>query len=85
MNPLTLSAKTWTFLILSAIATGSSWICYIRALKIGDASRVAPVDKLSVVLVALFSVVFLGEHLDLRGWFGIALITAGVVLIAVKP
>ena len=81
----TIPAKTYLFLCLSGLATGASWICYFRALQIGDAARVAPVDKLSVVLVALFSVIFLGEHLDLRGWLGIALIATGVVLIAVKP
>ncbi len=76
------SGRTYLFLALSALATGASWLCYFRALQIGDASRVAPLDKMSVVLVAVFGVVFLGERLDLRGWLGIALVTTGVVLIA---
>src|SRR5882762_11029966 len=59
-NPLTLAPKTWLFLVLSGLATGASWVCYFRALKIGDAARVAPIDKLSTVLVAVFGVMFLG-------------------------
>lgn len=74
--------KTWTFLVLSGLATGASWICYFRALKIGDAARVAPVDKMSVLLVAVFAVVFLGEKLTLPNWLGIALIAGGTVLVA---
>ena len=61
-DPLALSAKTWTFLTLSALATGASWVCYFRALQLGEASKVAPIDKFSVVLVALFAFVFLGER-----------------------
>lgn len=76
----TISARSWTFLTLSALATGASWLCYYRALKLGQASQVAPVDKLSVVLVALFGVVFLGETLSARGAIGVALIAAGAVL-----
>ena len=83
-NPLHLPAKTWTFLTLSALATGASWVCYFRALQIGDASRVAPIDKLSVVLVALFAVVFLGERPSARDWLGIALVGAGVVVLGLK-
>jgi bacterial/archaeal transporter family protein len=79
-----ISNKTWLFLVLSGLGTGASWLCYFRALKLGPASMVAPIDKLSVVLVALFGVVFLGERPSLNGWFGIALIAAGAVLIAVK-
>src|SRR6516162_10202360 len=56
------SARTWTFLVLSGLATGASWWCYFRALQVGDAARVAPIDKLSVVLVAIFGVGFLGER-----------------------
>ena len=82
--PDTISAKTWTFLVLSGLATGASWLCYFRALKLGPATLVAPIDKLSVVLVALFGVVFLGERPSLNGWLGIALIAAGAVLIAIK-
>ena len=79
-----ISAKTWLFLLLSGLGTGASWLCYFRALKLGPATLVAPIDKLSVVLVALFGVVFLGERPSLQGWLGIALIAAGAVLIAVK-
>ncbi|MBN8886668.1 MAG: EamA family transporter [Rudaea sp.] len=83
-NPLELSARTWTFLVLSALATGASWVCYFRALKLGDASQVAPVDKLSLVLVAVFAFSFLGERPSLREWFGIAMVGAGVVVLALK-
>jgi transporter family protein len=79
-----ISAKTLLFLLLSGLGTGASWLCYFRALKLGPATLVAPIDKLSVVLVALFGVVFLGERPSLQGWLGIALIAAGAVLIAVK-
>jgi bacterial/archaeal transporter family protein len=79
-----ISAKTWTFLLLSGLGTGASWLCYFRALKLGPATLVAPIDKLSVVLVALFGVVFLGERPSLQGWLGIVLIAVGAVLIAVK-
>lgn len=74
--------RTWSFLGLSGLATGASWICYFRALKLGEASRVAPVDKLSVVMIALIGTTFLGEHLSLRGWAGVALIGVGVVCVA---
>lgn len=83
-NPLELSGKTWLFLGLSGLATGASWLCYFRALKIGDASKVAPVDKLSLVLVAIFAFTFLGERPSLREWSGIGLIAAGVLLLAFK-
>lgn len=71
-------------LALSGLATGLSWWCYMAALKTGEASRVAPMDKLSVVLVAVFAAAFLGERLDARGWTGVGLITAGALLVAVK-
>jgi len=74
--------RSYLFLVLSGLATGGSWLCYFRALKIGDAARVAPVDKLSVVLVALFGVAFLGERLSALNWLGVALIAAGTVLVA---
>ncbi len=80
----TIPTRTLVFLGLSGLATGASWLCYFRALQAGDAARVAPVDKLSVVLVAIFGVVFLGEQLDTRAWAGVALIASGVVLIAMK-
>jgi bacterial/archaeal transporter family protein len=79
-----ISAKSWLFLLLSGLGTGASWICYFRALKLGPATMVAPIDKLSVVMVALFGVVFLGERPSWNGWLGIALIAAGAVLIALK-
>lgn len=74
--------RTWAFLLLSGLATGASWLCYFRALKMGDAARVAPVDKLSVVLVAVFGVIFLGEKLSAVAALGVALIAAGAVLVA---
>ena len=80
----TISTRTYVFLTLSALATGASWLCYFRALKMGDAARVAPVDKLSVVMVAVFGVVFLGEKLSGSNWLGILLIGLGVVLLALK-
>jgi bacterial/archaeal transporter family protein len=83
-NPLQLPPRTVLFLVLSGLATGASWVCYFRALKIGDASKVAPIDKLSVVLVALFAVVFLGERPVAREWLGILLVGAGVVVLALK-
>ena len=83
-NPLALSAKTWTFLVLSAGATGASWVCYFRALQIGEAAKVAALDKLSVVLVAVFAFAFLGERPGAREWLGILLITAGVLLLGYK-
>lgn len=76
------SGRTYLFLVLSGLATGASWLCYFRALKIGQAAQVAPIDKLSVVLVALFGVVFLGERLNALGWLGITLIAGGAILIA---
>jgi bacterial/archaeal transporter family protein len=82
--PEQISAKTWTFLVLSGLGTGASWLCYFRALKLGPAALVAPVDKLSVVLVALFGVLVLGERPSPAGWLGIAMIGCGAVLIATK-
>jgi bacterial/archaeal transporter family protein len=83
-SPGAISAKSWLFLVLSGLGTGASWLCYFRALKLGPATLVAPIDKLSVVLVALFGVIFLGERPSLNGWIGIALIAAGAILIAIK-
>ena len=83
-NPFTLPGRTWLFLGLSGLATGASWVCYFRALQMGDASKVAPVDKFSLVLVALFAVVFLGERPSLRDWTGIGLVASGVLLLAFK-
>ncbi len=83
-NPGPISPKSWMFLVLSGLGTGASWLCYFRALKLGPATLVAPIDKLSVVLVALFGVVFLGERPSLNGWLGIVLIATGAALIAFR-
>lgn len=79
-----ISQRSYLFLILSGLATGGSWICYFRALKIGDAARVAPIDKLSIVLVAVFGVLFLGEKLSGTNWAGVVLIATGALLVAYK-
>ena len=76
------AGRTYLFLTLSGLATGASWLCYFRALQLGPASRVAPIDKLSVVLVALFGVVFLSERLSGLNWLGVALIAVGAILVA---
>ncbi len=79
-----ISTRTWVFLVLSGLGTGASWLCYFRALKVGDAARVAPVDKLSVVFVAVLGALFLGERLSAANWIGVALIATGAVLVALK-
>ena len=79
-----ITTKTWVFLTLSGLATGASWLCYFRALQLGNASKVAPIDKLSVVLVALFGALFLGESLLPIGWMGVILIALGSFLVASK-
>jgi transporter family protein len=76
------SRKSALFLVLSGLATGASWVCYFRALKIGEAARVAPIDKMSVVLVAIFGVIFLGEKLSLPNWLGVAFVATGAILVA---
>ena len=76
------TGRTWLFLILSGLATGASWLCYFRALQLGEASKVAPVDKLSVVIAMILAVLFLGEHLTWRHWAGAGFIVAGTVIIA---
>lgn len=83
-EPSSVLPKTWFFLALSGFATGASWICYFRALKLGDAARVAPIDKLSVVFVSIFAVMFLGERLSLPNWLGVVLIACGAVLVAYR-
>lgn len=83
-NPWQLPARTWLFLVLSALATGASWVCYFRALQLGNATQVAPVDKLSLLLVAVLASVFLGERPSLREWLGIALIGSGVLLMGLR-
>jgi transporter family protein len=81
-NPTSISPRTYLFLVLSGLATGASWLCYFRALKLGNASQIAPVDKLSVVLVAIFGALLLGEKLTMLNWLGVALIALGAVLVA---
>ena len=81
--PASIAPRTYLFLVLSGLATGASWLCYFRALKMGEASRVAPIDKLSMVLVALFAVLFLGERLGPRSWLGIGFVGAGAILVAI--
>jgi transporter family protein len=83
-NPFELHSKTWLFLVLSGLATGASWVCYFRALKVGDASKVAPIDKLSLLLVAVFAVMFLGERPTIREWLGILLVGAGALILGLK-
>lgn len=83
-NPVHLPSRTLLFLLLSGLATGASWVCYFRALKIGDASQVAPVDKFSLVLVALFAVLFLDERPSLREWTGIVMVGLGVLVLAIR-
>lgn len=76
-----ISPRGWTFLALSGVATGLSWLCYFRALQLGDASRVAPIDKLSVVLVILFAAIFLGESLTPLKFLGGAMIAGGAIVL----
>src|SRR5271168_2661341 len=83
-DPTKISSRTYLFLLLSGLGTGASWLCYFRALKLGNAAQVAPIDKLSVVLVAIFGVVFLGERLSGINWLGVALVAAGAILVAVR-
>jgi bacterial/archaeal transporter family protein len=83
-NPLGLSSRTLVFLAASGLATGASWVCYFRALKVGEASKVAPVDKLSLLLVAVFAFLFLGERPSVREWVGILMVGAGVVVLALR-
>jgi bacterial/archaeal transporter family protein len=81
-NPAEISGRTYLFLLLSGLGTGASWLCYFRALKLGNAAQVAPIDKLSVVLVAIFGVIFLGEKLSALNWLGVALVAGGALLVA---
>jgi transporter family protein len=83
-NPFELSSRTWLFLVLSGLATGASWVCYFRALKIGEVAKVAPVDKLSLLLVALFAFLFLNERPSVREWVGILMVGAGVLVLAFR-
>ena len=81
VDPRTLPARSLLFLVLSGLATGASWLCYYRALKLGDVSQVVPVDKLSVVLAALFAVVFLGDRPSAREWLGLLMVGSGVLVL----
>ena len=82
--PGSISGRTYLFLLLSGLGTGASWLCYFRALKLGEAAKVAPIDKLSVVLVAVFGVIFLGEKLSVPNWLGVLLIAAGALLVSLR-
>lgn len=82
-NPLALSPRALMFLALSAVATGASWVCYFRALQAGPVSQVASLDKLSVLLVAVFAFTFLGERPSSLAWLGITLVATGAVVIAI--
>jgi transporter family protein len=82
--PTSIARRTYLFLFLSGLGTGASWLCYFRALQLGDAARVAPIDKLSVVLVAIFGVGFLGERLSAVNWLGVAAIGGGAILVAYR-
>jgi bacterial/archaeal transporter family protein len=83
-NPFDLPSRTWLFLVLSGLATGASWVCYFRALKIGEVSKVAPVDKLSIVLVAIFASAFLNERPSVREWVGILMVAGGALVLGLK-
>ena len=83
-DPLALNPRTWMFLSLSGLATGASWVCYFRALQSGEASKVAPVDKFSLVLVAIFAFIFLHERPSIREWSGILLVSAGVLVLSLR-
>lgn len=80
----TIPRRSWLFLLLSGLATGASWLCYYHALKLGPASGVAPIDKMSVVLVAVFGVTLLGESLSWRNWMGVILMAVGAILVALR-
>ena len=75
-----ISQKSWLFLILSGLATGASWLCYYKALQMGDASKVVPIDKLSVVITLVLAFVFLHEKVNAKSIIGCVLITAGTLL-----
>jgi transporter family protein len=83
-SPDAISGRSYLFLLLSGLGTGASWLCYFRALQLGEAAKVAPIDKLSVVMVGVFGVAFLGEQLSAPNWLGIVLIAAGAVLVAYR-
>lgn len=78
-----ISNKSWIFLILSGIATGASWLCYYKAIQMGDVSKVVPIDKLSVVITIILAVIFLHEKFTLKSLIGSALITAGTIFMII--
>ena len=78
------STRAWLFLVGSGLATGLSWLCYFRALKLGEVSQVAPVDKLSVAMAILLAIIFLGERIQLQQALGAALIVIGVIVMVLK-
>lgn len=80
----TLGARTWFFLVASGLATGLSWLCYFRALQLGDVSKVAPIDKLSVALAIIFAMVFLGERLKMQEAIGVSMIVLGALVMVIK-
>jgi bacterial/archaeal transporter family protein len=83
-EPSKISGRTYLFLLLSGLGTGASWLCYFRALKLGNAAQVAPIDKLSVVMVAILGVVLLGEKLSMVNWLGVLLVAGGAILVALR-
>ena len=83
INIFEIGRKSWLFLILSGLATGGSWLCYYRALQIGDASKVVPVDKLSVVITLILAFVFLHENFTLKSLIGCILIGAGKIIMVI--
>ena len=83
-DPSRLTSRNWIFLVLSGLAAGASWFCYFRALTLGDAVRVAPIDKLSVVFVVIFAVLFLGEKLSLPNWTGVGFVAFVAILVAYR-
>jgi transporter family protein len=83
-NPFHMSTSSAAFLVFSGVATGASWICYFRALTLSQASKVDPIDKSSVLLVAILAMLFLGERLSLSQWAGVVLVGIGAVLVALK-
>ena len=78
-----ISKKSWIFLILSGLATGASWLCYYYAIQQGQVSVVVPIDRLSILITVLFSLIVFKEKLSAKGWVGLALLTAGTVCMAV--
>ena len=83
-DPYKISGRTYLFLLLSGLGTGASWLCYFRALKLGNAAQAAPIDKLSVVIVAILGVVLLGEKLSMVNWLGVLLVAGGAILVALR-